>query len=235
MKGDSCITLEGSSSASGALRTSRRGFMKLAALSGMGVCIKSAPAAGVGAGAQSGKCGLAAAAKESRTLGSASAALFDKIGSAIFVTHSQGGAVGWRTLLKTKNIKAIVSYEPGGSIPFPKGQMPPEAKILTLSKKTEGVEVPMSAFMEYAKVPIIVFFGDNLPDSDGRPEQYEWTRRLRLMRIWAKMLNDLGGDVTVVHLPEAGLRGNTHFPMSDLNNIEVANLMSDWLREKNLE
>lgn len=163
------------------------------------------------------------------------AALFDKIGPAIFVTHSQGGAVGWRTLLKTKNIKAIVSYEPGGSIPFPKGQMPPEAKILTLSKKTEGVEVPMSAFMEYAKVPIIVFFGDNLPDSDGRPEQYEWTRRLRLMRIWAKMLNDLGGDVTVVHLPEAGLRGNTHFPMSDLNNVEVANLMSDWLREKNLE
>lgn len=75
MKGDSYITLEGRASASGALKTSRRGFMKLAALSGMGVCIKSAPAAGVGAGAQSGKCGLAAAAKESRTLGSASAAL----------------------------------------------------------------------------------------------------------------------------------------------------------------
>ena len=44
------------------------------------------------------------------------AALFDKIGPAIFVTHSQGGPVGWFTLLKTKNIKAIVAYEPGGSV-----------------------------------------------------------------------------------------------------------------------
>ena len=55
------------------------------------------------------------------------------------------------------------------------------------------------------------------------------------MRQWAKMLNDLGGDVTVVHLPEAGLHGNTHFPMSDLNNVEVAELMYDWLREKGLD
>ena len=29
--------------------------------------------------------------------------------------------------------------------------------------------------------------------------------------------------------------GNTHFPMSDLNNAEVAELMYDWLREKGLD
>ena len=37
------------------------------------------------------------------------------------------------------------------------------------------------------------------------------------------------------HLAEAGLHGNTHFPMSDLNNAEVAELMYDWLREKGLD
>ena len=68
-----------------------------------------------------------------------------------------------------------------------------------------------------------------------RPELYEWTRRLRLMKIWAKMLNDQGGDVTVIHLPEVGLHGNTHFPMSDLNNIEVADLLSEWLHTKALD
>ena len=163
------------------------------------------------------------------------AELFDKIGSAIFVTHSQGGGVGWLTLPKTKNIKAIVAYEPGSSVPFPKGKMPEEGKVPTLSKKTEGIEVPMSVFMEFTKIPIIIFYGDNLSETNERPELYEWTRRLRLMRIWAKMLNDLGGDVTVVHLPDAGLHGNTHFPMSDLNNIEVADLMHKWLKEKNLD
>ena len=43
------------------------------------------------------------------------AALFDKIGPGVFITHSQGGPVGWNTLLKTRNIKAIASYEPGGN------------------------------------------------------------------------------------------------------------------------
>ena len=163
------------------------------------------------------------------------AALFDKIGPAVFVTHSQGGPVGWQTLLKTKNIRGIVAYEPGGGIPFPEGQVPDEGKILTLSKKTEGIEVPMDVFMAYTRIPIVVYYGDNLPETDERPEIYEWTRRLHLMRQWAKMLNDLGGDVTVVHLPEVGLHGNTHFPMSDLNNAEVAELTYDWLREKWLD
>ena len=46
------------------------------------------------------------------------AALFDKIGPGVFITHSQGGPVGWNTLLKTRNIKAIASYEPGGAVSF---------------------------------------------------------------------------------------------------------------------
>ena len=163
------------------------------------------------------------------------AALFDKIGPAIFVTHSQGGPVGWCTLLKTDNIKAIVAYGAGGGIPFPRGQVPEEGKILTLSKKTEGIEVSMSDFMKYTKIPIIVYYGDNLPETNERPELYEWTRRLHLMRKWAALLNKHGGDVTVIHLPEIGLYGNTHFPFSDLNNVEVANHLSKWLHEKGLD
>ena len=72
--------------------------------------------------------------------------MFDKIGPGVFITHSQGGPVGWNTLLKTRNIKAIASYEPGGAVPFPEGQLPEEAKFITLSKKMEGIEVPMSVF-----------------------------------------------------------------------------------------
>ena len=49
------------------------------------------------------------------------------------------------------------------------------------------------------------------------------------------MLNKLGGDVTVVHLPEAGLHENTHFPMSGQNNREVAELMYEWLCAKWLD
>lgn len=55
------------------------------------------------------------------------------------------------------------------------------------------------------------------------------------MREWAKLLNDMGGDVTAIHLPEIGLYGNTHFPFSDLNNVEVANHLSEWMADKKLD
>lgn len=174
--------------------------------------------------------------KDLNVYADAYAALFEKVGPAVFIVHSQGGAVAWQTLPKTSQIKAIVALEPGGNVPFPKGQMPDDGKIETHSKhNTEGVEVPDSIFEAFTRIPILICYGDNMPETDEYPEQYEWTRRLHLMRIWAKMLNDLGGDVTVLHLPDVGLRGNTHFLMSDLNNVEVANLISEWLQKKGLD
>ena len=44
-----------------------------------------------------------------------------------------------------------------------------------------------------------------------------------------------GGDVTLVHLPEIGIKGNTHFPMSDLSNVQIADLVSTFLAEKKLD
>ena len=44
-----------------------------------------------------------------------------------------------------------------------------------------------------------------------------------------------GGDVTVVHLPEVGIKGNTHFPMSDLNNVQIADLVATFIAEKRLD
>ncbi|MBQ7516411.1 MAG: alpha/beta hydrolase, partial [Schwartzia sp.] len=61
-----------------------------------------------------------------------------------------------------------------------------------------------------------------------------WRARLEMARLWAETVNRHGGDATVVHLPDVGVTGNTHFPFSDLNNIEVADLMEAWLQEKGL-
>jgi len=48
-------------------------------------------------------------------------------------------------------------------------------------------------------------------------------------------MNRHGGDVTLVDLPSIGIRGNTHFPMSDLNNAAIADLLSHFLRKKGLD
>jgi hypothetical protein len=54
-------------------------------------------------------------------------------------------------------------------------------------------------------------------------------------RLFVDTINRHGGDAQVVHLPEVGIRGNTHFPFADLNNDQIADLLSTFLREKGLD
>ena len=56
-----------------------------------------------------------------------------------------------------------------------------------------------------------------------------------MARLWRDAVNRRGGDVTVIHLPEVGIFGNTHFPFSDLNNLRIADLMSEFLAKKDLD
>jgi hypothetical protein len=56
-----------------------------------------------------------------------------------------------------------------------------------------------------------------------------------MARLWVDAINRHGGDATLIHLPERGITGNTHFLMSDLNNIEIADQISDWLAEESLD
>ncbi len=160
--------------------------------------------------------------------------LFNKIGPAILVTHSHSGGMGWRTAIKNQNVKAIVSYEPGSGFIFPEGEVP--APMPSSGGTLEAFAVPLSDFIQLTKIPIVIYYGDNIPDKPNtNPGQDGWRVRLEMARLWRDAVNKHGGDVTVVHLPEIGIKGNTHFPFSDLNNIEIADLMSKWLKEKGLD
>jgi hypothetical protein len=65
--------------------------------------------------------------------------------------------------------------------------------------------------------------GDYIPDEPSDiPTQDAWRVRLAMAQEWRGAVNRHGGDVTVVHLPEIAIRGNTHFPCSDLNNVRIA-------------
>jgi len=161
-------------------------------------------------------------------------ALFDKIGPAILVTHSHSGGMGWLTAVKNQNIKAIISYEPGSGFLFPEGEVP-EPKPSS-GGTLRAIAIPLQEFMQLTKIPIIIFYGDNIPNEPNpNPGQDGWRVRLEMAKLWRDAVNEHGGDVTVVHLPEIGIEGNTHFPFSDLNNVEIADLMSNWLKEKGLD
>jgi len=161
-------------------------------------------------------------------------ALFDKIGEGVLVTHSHSGGMGWLTAIKNQNIKGIVSYEPGSGFLFPEGEVPDPKP--SSGGTLEAFGVPMDEFMQLTKMPIVIYYGDFIPEvPNPNPGQDGWRVRLEMARLWAEVVNSHGGDVTVVHLPEIGIEGNTHFPFSDLNNLEIADLMSEWLKEKGLD
>jgi hypothetical protein len=159
--------------------------------------------------------------------------LFNKIGKGILVTHSQSGGPGWRTAIKNDSIRAVVSFEPGGDFLFPEGEAPDSIKLA--GRTVTPPTVPMADFMRLTKIPIIVFYGDNIPEHPSQnPGQEQWRVFLEVAKTWRDVVNRHGGDVTLVHLPEIGIRGNTHFLMSDLNNLEIADQMSRFLEKKGL-
>ena len=62
-----------------------------------------------------------------------------------------------------------------------------------------------------------------------------WRTQLNRARRFVDAINRHGGDAQVVHLPEVGIHGNTHLPFADLNNHQIAGLLSKFLQEKALD
>lgn len=163
-------------------------------------------------------------------------ALFNKIGGGILVTHSQGGGPGWFTAIKNENVKAVVAYEPYSSFVFPEGEIPKPIKSNGLFGELKGVGIPIADFQKLTKIPIVIYYGDNIAKEPTTIwNKDHWRSGLEMARLWAATINKHGGDATVVHLPEIGIKGNTHFPFSDLNNNEVAGVLSKWLKKKGLD
>lgn len=162
-------------------------------------------------------------------------ALFNKIGPGILVTHSQSGGLGWRTVLKNSNIKAVVAYEPGGDFIFPEGEAPSPI-VLVGGRTITPVTVSVSEFSKFTTIPIIIYYGDYIPDAPtSNPGQEQWRNFMVMAKKWCDVVNRHGGDAKLVHLPQIGIKGNTHFPFSDLNNGQIADLLAGWLKQKGLD
>ena len=131
---------------------------------------------------------------------------------AIYITHSQGGRVGWSTPME--NVSAIVAIEPGGM---------PEIGSGTYQKLLD------------AEIPIVIYFGDYI---DNGPQDIQSTGFWKDVKDaafeFAEAYNADGGDCTVVDLPKEGITGNSHFMFQEMNNQEIAEHIESWLAERGL-
>lgn len=159
--------------------------------------------------------------------------VFDRSGDGVLVTHSQGGGPGWWTAIKSDRVKGIVAYEPGSGFVFPEGEVPESMPSGT--GDLTATPVSKEQFKKLTKMPIVIYYGDNIPaEVNDNPGQDNWRVRVKMAKAWADTVNQYGGHAQVVELPNLGLKGNTHFPFSDLNNQQVADVLSNWLKDNKL-
>ncbi len=83
-----------------------------------------------------------------------------------------------------------------------------------------------------AKIPILVMFGDHLSDIQEWPAN--WNQSFQSCQAFVKQINDAKGDAVMMHLPEMGIKGNSHMLMQDKNNLQLADLILTWI-DKHVE
>ena len=160
----------------------------------------------------------------------------DKIGGAVVVTHSMGGTIGWRAAIRTKGVKAIIAYEPGGTeFLFPDDEMPKITKARFAPLSASALGVKRSEWMALTRIPIVLYYGDHIKLGSKNVGEDKWGTELAMARQFVDAINRHGGDATLVHLPDLGIRGNSHFLMGEKNNVEIMRLALKWLHEKGLD
>ncbi|MBV9861091.1 MAG: alpha/beta fold hydrolase [Alphaproteobacteria bacterium] len=189
---------------------------------------------------------LADAAETQRLVQQAGAALLDRIGPAILLTHSQSGPFGWLLAdARPALVKAIVAVEPSGP-PFEGAvlsQGPARAWGLTDIPMTydpparDPAELQIERQAEPEGPGLVRCWQQKapprrLPNLAGKPVLVltaEASYHAVYDHCTIAYLQAAGVEVSVIRLAERGLRGNGHMVMLERNNLAIAGLIAEWL------
>jgi pimeloyl-ACP methyl ester carboxylesterase len=176
----------------------------------------------------------------------AGAALLDKIGPAIVLTHSQSGPFGWLIAdARPKLVKGIIAVEPAGP-PFentiigtgkarawgpadiPLTYDPPvkEASEIALVRddKADGPDL-FVCWMQKAPARQLV----NLKGIPSVVVAAEASYHQLYDHCTVNYLNQAGMKVEWMPLQSKGIHGNGHMVMIEKNNLEIAKVLDQWV------
>ncbi len=190
--------------------------------------------------------GLESAVETQTLIQQAGAALLDKIGPAIVVTHSQSGSFGWLLAdARPKAVKGIVALEPNGppfrdavfdedknrawgltDIPMtyaPLAKNPAELSIVQ-EARADGADLarcwkqadPPRRLVNLQGIPVLIVTA-------------EASYHAAYDHCTSKFLAQAGVPNTHYRLEEQGIHGNGHMMMIEKNNLEVAALLDKWI------
>ncbi len=178
----------------------------------------------------------------------AGAALLDRIGPAILVTHSQAGPFGWLIAdARPRLVKGILALEPSG---------PPfwDAVLGDGPNRRWGLTNPPLTYDPPVTDPAQLRFEEEAtadgPDlvrcrlQTGTPHQLPNLRGIPIAVVvseasyhalydhcTSKYLRQAGVENDLVRLADHGIRGNGHMIMIERNSLEIAAFLDGWMRE----
>lgn len=175
----------------------------------------------------------------------AGAALLDKIGPAIILTHSQSGPFGWLIAdVKPKLVKGIVTIEPSGPpIENTKGKkhMPWGVTEIDITY-SPSISSPTELIVEKQKQAD----GKNLAQCWVQKEPAKQLVNLKGIPILfitteasyhapydhctSKWLTQAGVKNDYVRLENVGIKGNGHMLMLEKNNLDISRFINTWLK-----
>jgi hypothetical protein len=163
-------------------------------------------------------------------------ALLQRTGPCVLVLHSNSGKDGWRLRIRNDLVTGIVAYEPSAFV-FSENDQPKD--IPTTSERVRSITRPILVapedFMQLARIPIQLVYGDNIGDIPSENLGIElWRVNLQRAKQFQAAMARVGGSAELLELPTIGVTGNTHFAFSDTNNVEIAELFVEFLEAANL-
>ena len=177
----------------------------------------------------------------------AGAALLDKIGPAVLLTHSQSGLLGWVIAeARPQLVKGIVAVEPSGPPFHNNSAAKPKARAWGVT------DIPVTYQPSVTDPAQIQTAVQAAPDGEGLIActlQAEPARKLVNFQnlpvlvtvsessyhapydhCTASYLRQAGVPVDFIRMQERGLHGNGHMSMLEKNNLQVAEFLHDWVR-----
>ena len=181
----------------------------------------------------------------------AGAALLDRIGPAVIITHSQGGILGFLIAdVRPSLVKALISLEPQGP-PF-------EDRVITnsttITRPYGLTNIPITydppvgdpaTELSRERVPPA---GQNLSDcvlQASPPKKLSNLARFPHLIVTSEAsfhaaydyctvlyLQQAGVSVDFMNLPQEKIRGNAHFLFLEKNNLAIAAKIEKWLKTR---
>ncbi len=105
---------------------------------------------------------------------------------------------------------------------------PDKVKVLILIEPSGGPDLSKEDISVLKNVPHLFVFGDFIEKTKM------WISIEQNQKRYMDALNAKGTDTTWISLPAMGIKGNTHMIMMDKNSDQVAAIVQDWMKKKNL-